>query len=170
MANRKVGPRALSKIKAIHTIIINNIAPLGNANYVREESENGGEQEAAIPLTGGFVRSVMVRVQLLFTHFCRRGRHVFASSGNLQTSEKIAGSFESGFSLNRRPLIRRKVQRAKPTTCCFPHNVAADERGSHSKRCSRAPFITNAPRRMEKRRAPPLKIGLNTRLQFADLL
>lgn len=40
-----------------------------------EESENGGEQEAAIPLTGGLVRSVMVRVQLFFTAFCRRGRH-----------------------------------------------------------------------------------------------
>lgn len=38
----------------------------------------------------------------------------------------------------------------KPTTCCFPHNVAADERGSQSKRRSRAPFITNTPRRMEK--------------------
>ncbi|KAA8592447.1 hypothetical protein FQN60_017902 [Etheostoma spectabile] len=85
------------------------------------------------PLTGGFVRSVMVRVQLLFTHFCRRGRHVFASWGELKFS----------------------VQ--KPTTCCCPHNVAADERGSHSNRRSRAPFNTNAPRRMEKRRAPPLK-------------
>ena len=113
VATRKVGPDALSKNKAIHTIIINSIAPFGNANYVREESENGGEQEAAIPLTGGFVRSVMVRVQLLFTHFCRRGRHVFASWVNLQTSGEIAGSFESGFSLNRRTLIRRKVQRAE---------------------------------------------------------
>lgn len=65
------------------------------------------------PLTGGFVRSVMVRVQLLFTHFCRRGRHVFASWGNLQTSERIARSFESGFSPNRRTLIRRKVQRGE---------------------------------------------------------
>lgn len=55
----------------------------------------------------------MVRVQLLFTHFCRRGRHVFASLGNLQTSERICGSFKSGFSLNRRTLIRRKVQRAE---------------------------------------------------------
>lgn len=80
---------------------------------LREESENGGEQEAAIPLTGGFVRSVMVRVQLLFTRFCRRGRHVFASWENLQASERISGSCECGFSLDRRTLIRRKVQRAE---------------------------------------------------------
>lgn len=34
--------------------------PAALQNNVREESENGGEQEAAIPLTGGLVRSVMV--------------------------------------------------------------------------------------------------------------
>lgn len=63
-----------------------------------------------------------------------------------------------------------KFTAQKPTTCSFPHNVAADVRGSHSKRCSRAPFITNAPRRVERRRAPPLKIGLPVRLQFSDLV
>lgn len=86
--NRKLNHGALSKIKVIYTIIIKNNAPYGNANYVREESENGGEQEAAIPLTGGFVRSVMVRVQLLFTDFCRRGRHVFESWSNLHKPDK----------------------------------------------------------------------------------
>lgn len=110
---RKLSHGALSKIKTIYTIIINNNAPHGNANNVREESENGGEQEAAIPLTGGFVRSVMVRVQLFFTDFCRRGRHVFGSKSNLQKPDKKAGWFEPGFSLNRRTLIRRKVQRAE---------------------------------------------------------
>lgn len=63
-----------------------------------------------------------------------------------------------------------KFTAQKPTTCSFPHNVAADVRGSHSKRCSRAPFITNAPRRVERRRAPPLKIGLPVRLQLTDLV
>lgn len=49
------------KIKVDHATIGTNSAPRGIAKInVREESENGGEQEAAIPLTGGLVRSVMV--------------------------------------------------------------------------------------------------------------
>lgn len=82
-------------------------------NIVIEESENGGEQEAAIPLTGGLVRSVMVRVQLFFTAFCRRGRHVFRSWSNSLERDKEADCFPSSFSLDRRPLMRRKVQRAQ---------------------------------------------------------
>lgn len=109
---RKVSPGEFRKIKEIHTIT-NNVEPRGNINYIREESENGGEQEAAIPLTGGFVRSVMVRVEILFTDFCRRGRHIFASWGNSQEYDKKADRFEYSFSLDRRTVIQRKVRRAE---------------------------------------------------------
>lgn len=59
---RRPKPRAdnVEKNKSNSHVNCLKTAARGNANYVREESENGGEQEAAIPLTGGFVRSVMV--------------------------------------------------------------------------------------------------------------
>lgn len=123
---------------------------------VKEESENGAERQAAIPLTGGLVRSVMVRVQLLFTGFRRRGRHVSAGRSNVEASGKQPASFT----------VREEAEFAawfsveKTTTCRLTHNVAADARGSHRELCSRAPFITNAPRRIEQTRAPPLKVGL----------
>lgn len=81
-----------TKIKAHHaTIGTNNAAQTATRVIVRQESKNGGEQEAAIPLTGGFVRSVMVRVQFFFTAFRRRGRHLFGSWGNsLEPDDKLA--------------------------------------------------------------------------------
>lgn len=130
--------------------------PVALQNIVREESENGGEQEAAIPLTGGLVRSVMVRVQLFFTAFCRRGRHVFRSWGNSLESDKEADCFESSFSLNRRPLMRRKVQRAQA------NNVLLCTQCS----CRRARKSQQAPltRSFHYERASPNGVGDELRL------
>lgn len=109
-----------------------------------EESENGGEQEAAIPLTGGLVRSVMVRVQLFFTAFCRRGRHgCFFVLGFVFFIRSGANSQRrSWFPLNEQEdrWCGVKVERAQAKQrAAFAHNVAGPTReGSHSERAAHA--------------------------------
>lgn len=90
------------------------------------------------------------------------------AGGDLQTSERISGRFEAGFSLSRRALIRRKVRRAEANNVLLFYTMYPPKsaRAPLSPRTRRAECSREEPSPAEPSRAPPLKVGLTTRLQF----
>lgn len=158
----------------------------GVLNDAREESENGGEQEAAItlpptpapspPLHLPEVSSAPSWLELSsFLLTFAAEADMFAQTGF--THRPLRGWLVALNVVSPRPrerLMIVKLSAEKATTCCRfpPHNVNVDgataaERGSHSRRRSRAPFITNALRRMRQR---PKSSASQNRSEFAAII
>lgn len=110
-------------------------------------------------LTGGLVRAVIVWVQLLFTHFCRRCRHVFRRLWITDFGKEHWIRFFL-FSPNRRWLFLPTISVYRYNVCRPPlHNkkrVSQTPRSSRQAH-SRAPFHYERASANGTNPAPPLE-------------